>query len=431
MTNSTPDLLRLHKPDRHLHADLALDGSKSISNRALIILALAGVDPDDYLTNLSTSKDTRTLRQLLANQTDTFDAGDAGTTFRFMAAYLSLQPGTQILTGSDRMRERPVGALVTALRTLGAPIDFLAKEGYPPLRIGDAAHLGQGNRRIEIDGGTSSQFLSALLMIGPYLPNGLELVPTGTLVSRPYLEMTLGLMRYFGAQAEWQGDSIVVAPGTYTARALVVEADWSAASYWYAQAAFADSLDLRLRGLFADSVQGDAVLARMMQVFGIQTVFEKDGIHLTKNNQAVRPVFEWNFVTCPDIAQTLAVVCGGLGVQGIFSGLETLYIKETDRISALKNELQKVGVSFAKLPPHFSKKSPDQRFYQVEGKAIWSDIPQFATYGDHRMAMAVAPLAYFGAICLENPDVVVKSYPQFWEHLAQTGVVCERVKGEE
>lgn len=409
------DFLHLKKLPPTLRGDIRLDGSKSISNRALIVTALAGGQPADWLQNLSTSKDTQILRQLLENQHDTFDAGDAGTTFRFLTAYLATRPGTQILTGSERMRERPVGPLVQALQSLGADIQFLEKDGYPPLRIGPFRASGQ--RSVRIHAGTSSQFLSALLMVGPYLPDGLELVPDGPLVSRPYLQMTLKLMQHFGAQADWSGDKIVVQPIGYQLKPLAVEADWSAASYWYAMAAFAENVDLKLRGLFTESWQGDSVLAAMMTGFGIETTFEPDGIRLRKSGQPPKPIFEKDFTDCPDIAQTLAVVCAGLGVKGVFSGLETLAIKETDRIAALKNELKKVGVSFAKLPPHFSKKQPDRTFYLLDGKAAWAEPPRFASYGDHRMAMSFAPLAFFGDIEIANPAVVSKSYPGFWEDL--------------
>jgi 3-phosphoshikimate 1-carboxyvinyltransferase len=414
-------VLHLQKPDRHLVADVPLDGSKSISNRALIVMALAGANPD-RLTGLSTSKDTMTLQRLLQQTEGILNAGDAGTTFRFMTAYLAVQPGTQVLDGSARMRERPIGGLVEALRTLGAGIEYLEKEGYPPLRIGSLP-LRESSRpaRIEIDGSTSSQFLSALLLIGPYLPGGLELVPVGRLVSRPYLEMTLRLMQSFGAKVEWQGETIVVAPGTYQPGNYAVEADWSAASYWYSMAVFADRLDLKLRGLYANSTQGDAVLSTMMEKFGIQTAFETDGIRLTHSGKELSQAFQWDFLECPDIAQTLAVVCGGMGTPGLFSGLETLSIKETDRIAALKNELKKVNVAFAKLPKRMHQKFPDQEFYLTEGKAQWDEAPEFATYGDHRMAMAFAPLAFLAPIVIEHPEVVAKSYPGFWQHLEQVG----------
>lgn len=406
------EILQLSKPDHILRGNIALDGSKSISNRALIVLALAGANPADWLSNLSTSKDTTTLLRLLTQKEDVFDAGDAGTTFRFLTAYLSLQTDTQILTGSARMRERPVGGLVEALRSIGADIQFLEKEGYPPLKIGPMAGR-QIRHTVKIHAGTSSQFLSALLLIAPYLPAGLELVPEGNLVSRPYLEMTLQLMRYFGAKAGWQGNTILVEPGQYTPKPFSVEADWSAASYWYEMAAFADEVDLRLHGLFADSWQGDSAVANMMQQFGIQTVFEKNSVHLKKTKASLPSLFEQDFVECPDVAQTMAVTCSGLGVRGIFTGLETLFIKETDRVAALQTELAKVGVSFRQLS--------DKAFFEVDGKASWAKITRFATYGDHRMAMSFAPLAFFGKIEVEHPAVVAKSYPAFWEHLAAVG----------
>lgn len=414
------ELLQLSKPDHALRGDIALDGSKSISNRALIVLALAKANPADWLSNLSTSKDTATLLRLLTQSGDTYDAGDAGTTFRFLTAYLALQSGTQILTGSARMRERPVGGLVQALRSIGADIEFLEKEGYPPLKIGELKANWKVRPTVNIHAGTSSQFLSALLMIGPYLPLGLKLVPEGNLVSRPYLEMTLQLMRYFGAKAEWVDDSILVEPGRYQPRPFAVEADWSAASYWYEMAAFSDEVDLRLRGLFPGSWQGDSAVAELMQQFGIQTFFEEKGIYLKKNNGPLPPIFEHDFVECPDIAQTLAVTCAGLGVRGIFTGLETLFIKETDRVAALQHELAKVGASFQPSEAVTASLRLTQSF-KVDGKADWVETPRFATYGDHRMAMSFAPLAFFGKIEIENPAVVAKSYPAFWEHLAAVG----------
>ncbi|MCC6461535.1 MAG: 3-phosphoshikimate 1-carboxyvinyltransferase [Saprospiraceae bacterium] len=442
------EILRLSKPDRSLRGHLALDGSKSLSNRALIALALAGVEPANWLSNLSTSKDTRTLQRLLGQASSPYDAGDAGTTFRFLTAYLALQPGVQILTGSARMQQRPVGALVQALRSLGADIRFLEKEGYPPLQIGELATSGSVRRSIRVQADVSSQFLSALLLIAPYLPGGLELIPEGALVSKPYLEMTLRMMRYFGATVDWQGDNIVVQPGGYQPRMLRIEADWSAASYWYALAAFGEDVDLTLEGLFADSWQGDAVLATMMQTFGVQTQIVDptpspspggEGSRLSGSNSplppwggagggvnlrrdpAIRPAeFRWNFLECPDIAQTLAVVCAGLGVPGEFSGLETLAIKETDRTAALQTELAKIGVSFGPVPGSAA--------YRVEGAAAWAAAPHFASYGDHRMAMSFAPLAMFAPIGIEHPAVVAKSYPMFWDHLALVGFQCEKQK---
>ncbi|MBL7828874.1 MAG: 3-phosphoshikimate 1-carboxyvinyltransferase [Saprospiraceae bacterium] len=416
-------MFHIHHTSRRLQGVVALDGSKSISNRALIILALAGVDPSRYLSRLSTSKDTVTLQRLLGQSELVFDAGDAGTTFRFMAAYLALQPGVKILTGSARMQERPCGPLVDALRELGADISYLGKEGYPPLQIG--AFQSNGVDTVRVPAGVSSQFLSALLLIAPYLPQGLTLVPDGPLVSRPYLEMTLSQMRHFGADVQWQGDAVLVRPGTYQAREMVVEADWSGASYWYAMAALAEEVELKLEGLFVSSWQGDSKLVPMMERFGVETTFEASGVVLKKSGRALPPYFEQDFLECPDIAQTLAVVCAGSGVEALFSGLETLSIKETDRIAALKTELAKVGVSFSKLPARMHSRNPGKTIYHLQGKATWTETPQFSTYGDHRMAMAFAALGLLGTIKIENPEVVVKSYTRFWEDLKQLGFSIE------
>jgi 3-phosphoshikimate 1-carboxyvinyltransferase len=419
--------ITLHCPDRALRGTIALDGSKSISNRALIALALAGEQPERWLRNLSHSDDTRRMSALLG-QTDSteYDAGEAGTTFRFLTAYLALQPGEQRLTGSKRMLERPVGPLADALKALGADISFLGKEGYPPLAIGEWTPRGNS---VEVAADVSSQFLSALLLVAPYLPEGLLLRPRGPLASRPYLEMTMRLMRHFGAAVEWQGEAIEVQPVGYQPRLLTVESDWSAASYWYAMAVFADELDLTLLGLQQESWQADAVLPGMMERFGVRTEFVPDGIRLTKTGQAPRPFFEQSFWQCPDIAQTLAVVCAGSGVSGLFNGLETLRIKETDRTAALRTELAKIGAHFAKLPARFSTKNPNETYWTLEAEnaAHWPQgpSPRFATYQDHRMAMAFAALGMSAPVTIENPGVVSKSYPSFWEHLRQVGFVIK------
>ncbi len=404
----------ISKADRNIKGTISLNGSKSISNRALIIRALCG--RDFSIEHLSTSKDTVTMQKLLAQKEGPLDTGHAGTTFRFMTAFLALQAGEQVLTGSARMKQRPIGVLVDALRELGASIEYLEQEGYPPLKI-KSPNIGK-QHRLKIAAGTSSQFISALLLIAPSLPEGLELELEGKIVSRPYIEMTLGLMEHFGVKHQWDDQVIKILPQKYQAESFKVEADWSAASYHYILAAFSDQVDLQLDGLWKNSWQGDAILAKMMTRFGIQTSYNEKGIHLSKAGES-RPAFEWDFIRCPDIAQSLAVVCGGLGISGLFTGLETLSIKETDRIAALKTELNKVKVSFAKLPKHFSKKS-EQEYFVVEGKAAL-DTPTFATYQDHRMAMAFAPLAMFGSVNIEEPEVVVKSYPDYWEDLKKLG----------
>ncbi|MCO6487471.1 MAG: 3-phosphoshikimate 1-carboxyvinyltransferase [Phaeodactylibacter sp.] len=402
---------------RRLAGEVTLAGSKSISNRALIIRALCG--ESFPIHRLANARDTELLLHLLQSESRVRDAGAAGTTYRFMAAFLSRQPGVQILTGTERMKNRPVGLLVDALRQLGAEISYLEKEGYPPLRIGAASSFGSVSA-LSIAAGTSSQYISALLMIAPTLPGGLSLHLEGQVVSRPYIEMTLQLMQYFGVQHQWEGNTIRVPPQRYLPRPFRVEADWSAASYYYAMAAFADEAHIQLNGLFEDSVQGDAVLAGMMTAFGVRTSFNENGVLLSKRPFPPPPVFEWDFLRCPDLAQTLAAVCCGLGVEGRFTGLETLRIKETDRIAALQAELAKVNCRLEALPAGKAPQ-PGREFYVTKGKARVEGKPVFATYEDHRMAMALAPLAMMGSIGIEDPMVVAKSYPNFWEDLEKMG----------
>lgn len=402
---------------RRLAGEVTLAGSKSISNRALIIRALCG--ESFPIHRLANARDTELLLSLLQSEGQVRDAGAAGTTYRFMAAFLSRQPGVQILTGTERMKNRPVGLLVDALRQLGAEISYLEKEGYPPLRIGAASSFGSVSA-LSIAAGTSSQYISALLLIAPTLPGGLSLHLEGQVVSRPYIEMTLQLMQYFGVQHQWEGNTIRVPPQRYRPRPFRVEADWSAASYYYAMAAFADEAHIQLNGLFRDSVQGDAVLAGMMTAFGVRTSFNEHGVLLSKSPFPPPPVFEWDFLRCPDLAQTLAAVCCGLGVEGRFTGLETLRIKETDRIAALQAELAKVNCRLEALPAEKAPQ-PGRESYGTKGKARVEGKPVFATYEDHRMAMALAPLAMMGTIGIEDPMVVAKSYPNFWEDLEKIG----------
>lgn len=411
------DIATVVKNNSDLKGEITLNGSKSIANRALIIRALC--EADFPIHKLSNSKDTILMDSLLNSNSEVRDAGAAGTTFRFMTAYLAMQSGIQTLTGTERMKQRPIGVLVDALRKLGANIEYLEKEGYPPLKIHAPDSFGHSNQ-VSISAGTSSQYISALLMIAPTLPNGLELNLDGEIVSRPYIEMTLNLMAYFSVLHQWEGNTIKVAPQKYQARPFTVEADWSGASYYYAMAAFADEVDLQLNGLFEKSVQGDAVLVEMMHQFGIKSTFNEQGVHLSKTKEDIPPIFEWDFIRCPDLAQTIAVVCGGLGVQGLFSGLKTLRIKETDRIAALQTELAKVKVYLSALPPRLSPKS-QKEYFVIDGKAE-VDNPTFPTYEDHRMAMALAPLAQFGRINIEEPKVVEKSYPLFWKDIATLGV---------
>ena len=413
----------ISKSDKSIKGEITLDGSKSISNRALIIRAMC--EEDFSIDKISTSKDTRTLEKLLqefskqkGKETVELNTGHAGTTFRFLTGYLATQKGTQILTGSARMKQRPIGILVDALRKLGAEIEYLENDGYPPLKISEPKNDFHNNK-LTILSNTSSQYISSLLMLAPTLPNGLELTLDGKIVSVPYIQMTLKLMEEFGIQSTWEGNVISIVPQKYQGRDFVVEADWSAASYYFSLAVLADEVDLQLNGLFEKSTQGDSAIVKIMAQFGIESTFNKNGIHLKKSGASPSQMFEYDFLECPDIAQTLAVICGGLGTMGLFTGLDTLSIKETDRIAALQNELQKVQVFFSKLPPKFSKNS-DKIFYMTEGKASVEE-PTFATYEDHRMAMAFAPLALLGKVHIEKPMVVEKSYPNFWKDLESIG----------
>lgn len=397
---------------KNIQGDITLSGSKSISNRVLIIRALC--EEPFEISNLSDSDDTTTLARLLESSEVELDTHHAGTTYRFLTAYLAVNEGDRVLTGSHRMLERPVGPLVDALRQLGAEISYTGNEGYPPLQI--QGQILKGGH-VKIDATISSQFLSALLLIAPTLSDGLTLELEGTLVSRPYLEMTLSIMQYFGVQHEWQGHTITVAHQSYVGKPFYVEADWSAASYYYTLAAFATDADIVLRGLTEDSLQGDAAIVEIGRTFGVQTEFFLDYVRLRRTSEVVAPTyFEYDFVLCPDIAQTVSVLCAGTGTQALFSGLQTLFIKETDRVAALQAELQKVGVFLYKLPAKFSKKS-GAIYYMQEGQAATEEVPIFATYHDHRMAMAFAPLALLFNIEVEDPAVVSKSYPHFWRDL--------------
>ena len=406
-------LLSLTKHNPDLIGAIKLNGSKSINNRALVIRALC--EADCQLDNLSNAEDSQQLLELLQSEEKVLDARAGGTTFRFLTAFLSIQSDTRILTGSARMKQRPVGPLVKALRQLGANISFLEKDGYPPIQIG-APSIGHSNH-LSIPANISSQFISALLMIAPTLPLGLILELEDDIVSPSYIHMTLRLMKHFGIESDWQGRTIRIEAQKYKARDFFVEADWSAASYYYGLAAFAKNVDLTLEGLLPNSIQGDSVLAEIMTTFGIETQYLNNSIRLTKKENFELPKqFNYNFIDCPDIAQTLAVVCAGLGVPAHFTGLQTLRIKETDRIAALATELAKVSVDFP---------SVSHDAFPLEGKAVVTK-PTFDTYEDHRMAMSLGMLAMMGLVEIREPEVVGKSYPMFWEDLGKLGFVVSR-----
>ncbi|WP_320997121.1 3-phosphoshikimate 1-carboxyvinyltransferase [Bacteroides nordii] len=388
---------------------IQLPASKSISNRALIINALArGTTPP---CNLSDCDDTLVMIKALAENNETIDIMAAGTAMRFLTAYLSTVQGTHILTGTERMQQRPIQILVNALRELGAQIEYAGKEGFPPLRIHGTELKGN---ELTLKGNVSSQYISALLMIGPVLKNGLRLHLTGEIISLPYINLTLQLMKEFGAKAAWtSGNSIEVAPQPYTPVSFMVESDWSAASYWYQIAALSEQAEIELMGLFRNSYQGDSRGAEIFSRLGITTEFTHEGVLLKKSNRLVEQLNE-DFVDIPDLAQTFAVTCCLLGIPFRFTGLQSLKIKETDRIFALKTELWKLGYLLQDVQD--SILIWDGERCQPEAQ------PVIQTYEDHRMAMAFAPAALrFPEMRIAEPQVVTKSYPTYWENLQQAG----------
>lgn len=413
---------RLTAPCR-LEATISLPASKSISNRALIIYALSG--GKNMPSNLSDCDDTEVIINALRNMPEEIDIKAAGTAMRFMTAYLSVMEGTHILTGTERMKHRPISILVDALRKLGANIEYVGTEGYPPLRItGQSLNGGL----LEIPGNVSSQYISALLMTAPMLKEGMTLHLLGDIISRPYIDLTLWMMGEFGADAEWfSNDTIVVKPQPYKSRDYFIESDWSGASYWYEMMALcADKRsEVKLTGLMDGSKQGDSTTRYIFSLLGVKTQFESKqaGIAQTvtlKQNGRCVPKLEYDFINSPDLAQTFVVTCAAKGIPFHFKGLSTLKIKETDRIEALKTEMRKLGYV---LQDHNNS------------ELIWDGErcdPSFEqgidTYEDHRMALAFAPYTFLhDKLIINNPQVVTKSYPHYWEDLRLAGFTIEEL----
>ncbi|MBK8056249.1 MAG: 3-phosphoshikimate 1-carboxyvinyltransferase [Saprospiraceae bacterium] len=411
----------VHCPKKIISGEITLSGSKSISNRVLMIRALC--DEKFEIFNLSDSDDSVSMDTLLRSDDELLDAHHAGTTFRFLTAYLAIQPGTQILTGSPRMKQRPIKALVDALNLLGADIEYLEEEGYPPLKINSPKGIWKSE--ISLPANISSQYITALLLIAPCLPQGLTIHLEGDIVSRPYIEMTLGIMAFFGVDVVFEGNTLLVPYKKYQPKTFHVEADWSAASYFYEIAAFSESACIKLNGLHKNSLQGDADVANICKKLGIETFYDEYSITLKKEKDTVFPQnLEYNFINVPDIAQSISVLCAGIGCNVLFSGLQTLKIKETDRISALKNEHAKMNVSFSKMPERFSSKTGIE-YYMQEGMSTTdkSFVPSIDTYNDHRMAMCFAPLGLLFPIMINDPLVVSKSYPGFWKDISGLGFI--------
>ena len=406
--------ITLSHPTKSIKGKIQLTSSKSESNRALIIQALCN---DDFLIhNLSDSTDTQTLKRLLYSGLQEMNVNDAGTTMRFLTAYLSLQKGHRILTGSERMKERPIKILVDALRKLDANIECLEKEGFPPIKIIGKELLGG---QINVDGSVSSQYISALLMVAPKLKNGLVIHFSGTIISKPYINMTIKMMQYFGIEVFWDQDSnsIIIKEGKFFAKDYEVEADWSAASYWYSMVAMAKEADITLYGLKENSLQGDAEVRIIYENFGVKTTFVDGGVHLTKTSDSKFQTsnIEINFTNFPDLAQSVAVTCAGLNINAKLTGLGSLRIKETNRIDALQTELNKLGFNVA-------TDEIDLLIDPVSSAIKWKGKQVVNTYNDHRMAMAFAPLAFINEISINDPEVVKKSYPKFWEDLGKVGI---------
>lgn len=397
---------------------IVLPTSKSISARALILRALS-LSPCS-LRGISDCDDTQVLRRALRNRARKIDVGASGTAMRFLTAYWSTQVGEEhVLTGTARMQQRPIRLLVEALRTLGADIEYLGQEGYPPLRI-RGRQLQGGD--LSIPASTSSQYISALLMIAPTLTDGIELTLEGEIASQPYIEMTLGLMYEWGVRAQWEGQTIRVPSAAYRREELFrIEPDWSAASYWYSLLALCPSPEASvvLPGLEFASWQGDSYCAHLFQALGIHSMFAGNRLVLSKMEQDISGVLQIDFTHTPDLAQTLVVCCVMLGQAFHFKGLQSLKIKETDRIAALITEVGKFGHCLTE--PAEGQLAFDPR----ESMPLPTDTPiAIATYEDHRMAMAFAPAAYrYSHLTILHPEVVSKSYPRFWDDLAKIAII--------
>lgn len=396
-----------------ISTDVPLPSSKSISNRALILNALSA-EPS-HIDRISCCDDTHVLIKALKSPDQIINIGAAGTSMRFLTAYLSRTPGTHIITGTERMQNRPIHLLVDALKSLGADIEYVQKEGFPPLKIRGKALKGG---TISLKGNISSQFISALLMIAPTMRSGLSIHLAGEVISVPYIRMTLNLMKKFGVDAQWENNIITIRPQIYHSAPFCVEADWSGASYWYQMAALANQANIHLQGLYPQSVQGDSKVVELFSDLGVQTQFTQSGVTLTKSPVKTKKMF-YNFINEPDLAQTFVVTCCLLNIPFLFSGLQSLKIKETDRIEALKTEMKKLGYPLTER---------DGNILEWNGERCSSqESPVIHTYEDHRMAMAFAPVAITKeTITIAQPEVVSKSYPNYWKDLQDAGFTIQK-----
>ncbi len=408
--------IKLTQKSKMATGTVQIPGSKSISNRALIMAELAG--PNAKVGKLSEADDTQLLKQHLgfirtcgsSGIPTIFDVKNAGTVARFLTAYLVSHVGEWLVTGCQRMRDRPIGVLVDALRALGAQIRYCDKEGFLPIHIrGNDIHGGE----ITIDTSVSSQFVSAILLIGPYLEDGLKMNFVGDQVSKSYVKMTVEMMKAFGAQVSLFDDCVIVDPHPYNEIIFQVEADWTSTAYWYEVAALSKQSDIFIPGLHEESIQGDHILPELYEKLGVRTIFEEGGLRLLSSGK-VQKEFSFDFTSCSDLALSVITTCAALKINGSFKGVKNLKFKESDRLESLTEELIKIGAVL---------KHAGDTCTLSYSKDIPSDELVFNTYHDHRLAMSFAPLVMkYPKITINDPDVVVKSYPAFWEEFAKLDV---------
>ena len=394
------NLLKIDKIIKTVSGSVQITGSKSETNRLLVLQQFY---PNLSIKNISNSDDSRLMQKAFASTSNEINIGHAGTAMRFLTAYFSVKENTEIvLTGSHRMKNRPIKILVDALTSLGANIEYLEKEGYPPLKI---TGKKLESNFVEIDGNVSSQYISALLLIAPTLKNGLQLKFKGEVTSVPYIKMTLQLLAELGIESSWKNDIISIFPKpTINDKTIVVESDWSSASYYYSLVALSPNAEVTLSSYKINSLQGDSILVTIYKDLGVETTFKEDTLILKNTNTAIFKSLKWDLINAPDIAQTIAVTCFGLGIECFLTGLHTLKIKETDRLVALKTEIEKLGGEII---------ITNETLHLKTSTKIKENIV-ISTYDDHRMAMAFAPLAVKVPIQIEDANVVSKSYPTFW-----------------
>lgn len=396
---------------KNLIGEVKLTPSKSISNRVLLIDALS--HKKNKIENLSSSTDTQILKNILSNPPVHCDAGDAGTAFRFLTAYLAIRPGEYVLTGSDRMKFRPCGPLVDALNKLGANIKYTEHQGYPPLEIHGTTLEGSS---VAIDANISSQFITALLLIAPELKNGLKLELTGKIVSQSYLDLTIDVMSKFGAEVSQTGNVYTVAHKPYKQSEYHIENDWSSAGYWYLYAACAKKCDLVLRGIDLNSRQGDAVIAKLAESFGVFSTPVEGGVRINKKEVELPVFFPYDFTDCPDLVMTMAVLCAINRIQASFTGVKNLRIKESNRLVALQKELGKFGVDVHIFEDELRIDPADELLHPIV----------ISGHNDHRMVMAFTAFSYlYDDIVIDDPAAVRKSYPEFWDELRRIGFEVE------